>query len=271
MEREITLMESNPAKNGLKIFAAAFAQSLSASLAEASGSELPLEIVDKGTIPNNDSTPIQFKLTVEGVLRGECFVEFYEPQVAALLTTIMQQPVTALGNNHLALFTRLVAAAAEGLCKSDLAGDGELKAGIERVAGLAFGGMSVVPLASESQEELHVLLFFSPGLLESVTRVLDKSAPENTGNRGALAYNLNLVMDVELNVSLRFGQRRLPLGEILELSSGSIVELDRTVNEPVELYLDGKLIARGEAVIVDGNYGLRVTEIPQPLTPQFLN
>jgi flagellar motor switch protein FliN/FliY len=78
-------------------------------------------------------------------------------------------------------------------------------------------------------------------------------------------------MDVELNVSLRFGQRRLPLSEILELSSGSIVELDRTVNEPVELYLDGKLIARGEAVIVDGNYGLRVTEIPQPLTSQFLN
>jgi flagellar motor switch protein FliN len=63
----------------------------------------------------------------------------------------------------------------------------------------------------------------------------------------------------------------LPLSEILELSSGSIVELDRTVNEPVELYLDGKLIARGEAVIVDGNYGLRVTEIPQPLTSQFLN
>jgi flagellar motor switch protein FliN/FliY len=55
------------------------------------------------------------------------------------------------------------------------------------------------------------------------------------------------------------------------LSSGSIVELDRMVDEPVELYLDGKLIARGEAVIVDGNYGLRVTEIPQPLTSQFLN
>jgi flagellar motor switch protein FliN/FliY len=265
-------MENNPKKNGLKIFAAAFAQSLSASLAEASGSQLSLEVVDKGTIPSNDSTPIQFKLTVEGALRGECFVEFYEPQVAALLSTIMQQPVTALGNNHVELFTKLVAAAAEGLCKSGLAGAGALKAGIERVTGLAFGGMSVVPLlASESQAELHVLLFFSPGLLESVTRVLDKNAAENTGDREALAYNLNLVMDVELNVSLRFGQRRLRLSEILELSSGSIVELDRTVNEPVELYLDGKLIARGEAVIVDGNYGLRVTEIPQPLTSQFLN
>jgi flagellar motor switch protein FliN/FliY len=43
------------------------------------------------------------------------------------------------------------------------------------------------------------------------------------------------------------------------------------VDEPVELFLDGKLIARGEAVVVDGNYGLRVTEIPQPVTSHFFN
>jgi hypothetical protein len=78
-------MENKLTKNGLRIFASAFAQSLSASLAEASGPKLPLEVVDEGTIPTNDSTPIQFKLTVEGALRGECFIEFYEPQVAALL------------------------------------------------------------------------------------------------------------------------------------------------------------------------------------------
>jgi flagellar motor switch protein FliN/FliY len=77
-------------------------------------------------------------------------------------------------------------------------------------------------------------------------------------------------MDVELNVSLRFGQRQLPLREVLELASGSVVELDRQVDDPVELLLDGKVIARGEAVIVDGNYGLRVTEIPQPITSHFI-
>ena len=77
-------------------------------------------------------------------------------------------------------------------------------------------------------------------------------------------------MDVELNVSLRFGQRQLPLREVLELTSGSVIELDRMVDEPVEMLLDGKVIARGEAVIVDGNYGLRVTEIPQALETQLL-
>ena len=115
-------MENKPTKNGLRIFAAAFAESLSASLAEASGSASRLEIANEGTIPTNSSKPIQFKLTVEGAIRGDCFVEFYEPQVAALLATIMGQPVTALDNNHLALFTKLLAVAAEGLCESGFAG-----------------------------------------------------------------------------------------------------------------------------------------------------
>jgi flagellar motor switch protein FliN/FliY len=82
--------------------------------------------------------------------------------------------------------------------------------------------------------------------------------------------NFKLLMDVELKVSLRFGQRQMPLREVLELTSGSVIELDRQVDEPVELLLDGKVIARGRAVIVDGNYGLRVTEIPQPMTSHFI-
>lgn len=80
--------------------------------------------------------------------------------------------------------------------------------------------------------------------------------------------NLDLVLDVELNVTLRFGQRLMSLREVLDLTSGSVIELDRQVDEPVELLLDGKVIARGEAVVVDGNYGLRVTEVPQPIQPQ---
>jgi flagellar motor switch protein FliN len=82
--------------------------------------------------------------------------------------------------------------------------------------------------------------------------------------------NLDIVMNVELNVTLRFGQRLLSLREVLDLATGSVVELDRQVDEPIELLLDGKVIARGEAVVVDGNYGLRVTEVPQPLSARML-
>ena len=82
--------------------------------------------------------------------------------------------------------------------------------------------------------------------------------------------NLDLVMDVELNVTLRFGQRLLSLREVLDLNTGSVIELDRQVEEPVELLLEGKVIARGEAVVIDGNYGLRVTEVPQPISSRLL-
>jgi len=78
---------------------------------------------------------------------------------------------------------------------------------------------------------------------------------------GILDRNLDLLMDVELEVMLRFGERNLLLREILELGTGAVVELDRQVEEPAELLLDGKVIARGEVVVVDGNYGLRVLEV----------
>ena len=72
---------------------------------------------------------------------------------------------------------------------------------------------------------------------------------------------LGMFMDVELVVTLRFGGRRMLLKDILDLCTGSVVELDQQVQEPVDLLLDGKLIARGEVVVVDGNYGLRITEL----------
>ena len=83
---------------------------------------------------------------------------------------------------------------------------------------------------------------------------------------GSTEPNLDLVLDVELNVTLRFGQRLLSLREVLDLNTGSVIELDRQVEEPVELLLEGKVIARGEAVVIDGNYGLRVTEVTQPIS-----
>ena len=76
--------------------------------------------------------------------------------------------------------------------------------------------------------------------------------------------NIDLLKDVELEVALRFGEREMLLRDILELDAGAVIELDRQINEPAELLVAGKLVARGEVVIVDGNYGLRVTEVVHP-------
>jgi flagellar motor switch protein FliN len=74
------------------------------------------------------------------------------------------------------------------------------------------------------------------------------------------------LMDVGLNVKLRFGTRRMLLRDVLALSAGVVIELDNTLHSPVDLLLDGRLIAQGEVVIVDGKYGLRITDVvdPQP-------
>jgi flagellar motor switch protein FliN len=72
------------------------------------------------------------------------------------------------------------------------------------------------------------------------------------------------LMDVGLDVKLRFGTRRMLLRDVLALSAGVVVELDNTLHSPVDLLLDGRLIAQGDVVIVDGKYGLRVTNVVEP-------
>jgi flagellar motor switch protein FliN/FliY len=76
--------------------------------------------------------------------------------------------------------------------------------------------------------------------------------------------NLDLLLDVPIEVSIRFGTRQMLLKDVLDLSSGAMVELDRRVQEHIELVLGGRVIARGEAVIVDGNYGIRISEVLSP-------
>ena len=124
--------------------------------------------------------------------------------------------------------------------------------------------MAQLTAASTERGSASLSLFLDPQLLAALEPCarLAGASPDEDGRQGS---NLDLVMDVELHVTLRFGQRLLPLREVLGLTSGSVVELDRQVDEPVELILDGKVIARGEAVIVDGNYGIRVTEVLQPV------
>jgi flagellar motor switch protein FliN/FliY len=93
--------------------------------------------------------------------------------------------------------------------------------------------------------------------------------PEPGKNQGGLASDegkkMELLLDVSLGLTLRFGQRDLTLREILDLSAGSVIELDRHVEEPAELLLGDRVIARGQVVTVDGNYGIKITDMPTPV------
>lgn len=80
----------------------------------------------------------------------------------------------------------------------------------------------------------------------------------------ATPQNLDMILDIELTVKARLGRVEMPIGEILALGPGSIIDVGHLVDEPIELLVNDKLIARGDVVVVDEKFGLRITEIVSP-------
>jgi flagellar motor switch protein FliN len=78
------------------------------------------------------------------------------------------------------------------------------------------------------------------------------------------AKGIELLLDVELEASLRFGSRELTLSDLLALGPGDVVQLDRALADPVDLVVGDKIVARGEVVLVNGNFGLQVSEVAEP-------
>ena len=73
--------------------------------------------------------------------------------------------------------------------------------------------------------------------------------------------NLNLVLDVPVSLTIELGSCQLPMKEVLQLNIGSVVQLDKPADAPVELSVNGKLIARGEVVVVGDRFGVKITEV----------
>ncbi|WP_104712680.1 flagellar motor switch protein FliY [Helicobacter cetorum] len=78
---------------------------------------------------------------------------------------------------------------------------------------------------------------------------------------GTEIRNIGMLLDVKLNVKVRIGQKKMILKDVVSMDIGSVVELDQLVNDPLEILVDDKIIAKGEVVIVDGNFGIQITDI----------
>jgi flagellar motor switch protein FliN/FliY len=145
-------------------------------------------------------------------------------------------------------------------------------AGTERAPDAGIGEWASIALSFKDMPLAPLLAAFSPALLEALTA---PPRPEETHGDLAMAHppsaeadlstarsrTMNLLLDVDLPVSISFGKTQLPMKDVLKLTTGSIVELNRGVNEPVEVLVNQCLIARGEVVVVEGNYGVRILEI----------
>jgi len=89
--------------------------------------------------------------------------------------------------------------------------------------------------------------------------------PLNETESGKKAeYDIDLILDIPLDVSVELGKVKMLVNDLLQLGQGSIVDLDKPAGEPLDIYVNSKLVARGEVVVVDEKYGIRVIDVVSP-------
>jgi flagellar motor switch protein FliN/FliY len=103
------------------------------------------------------------------------------------------------------------------------------------------------------------------GVEDELLAGLGGAAPDSTEiavtGAAPASKTFDLLLEVELPVSVSFGRTQVPLRDALKLSTGSILELNRAITEPVEIIVNNCVIARGEVVVVEGNFGVRIQEV----------
>lgn len=99
--------------------------------------------------------------------------------------------------------------------------------------------------------------------MSSEPKKLDISALENVEKpkKEPKSKTYNLLLDVELDMSVILGETNVPLKKVLDITKGSIIELDNKTTEPIKLLANGTEVARGEVVIIEDNFGLRITDV----------
>jgi flagellar motor switch protein FliN len=134
-----------------------------------------------------------------------------------------------------------------------------MEPGVALSAIAAKDGAIAVPLLDGGEVRAVVALALSPWPADEAP-----AGVATRGGRGPVRGGLDMLHDVEMEVSAELGRTRMSVRELLSLSPGAIVELDRAAGSPADLLVNGRLIARGEVVVVDENFGIRITEIVSP-------
>jgi flagellar motor switch protein FliN/FliY len=253
-----------------------FCEALGSVFQQTAGEPYPLAKSDIPP-PVDSSGDLSYVLELKGKVSGQLFVQVNSQSAAILATRLMGDPVdesVSFLPEHEDALSEIVSQTAGGMATSLRTRFGTAEISVERKPGTASASSVTIMLKpAKGTDPVSIELFADQALFDSITASLSGSAqssPSSLPNpavaspvhdASAEQQNLQLVMDVELDLTLRFGQRTLMLSEVADLTTGSVVELDRVVDEPVELLLGERVIARGEVVIVDGHYGLRITEL----------
>ena len=107
--------------------------------------------------------------------------------------------------------------------------------------------------------EIQIAVAVEEQLVEALSSVAAQGASASPPEAGSKTFDL--LLDVELPVSISFGRAQVALKDVIKLTTGSIVELNRSIAEPVEVIVNNCVIARGEVVVVEGNFGVRIQQV----------
>jgi len=231
---------------------------------------------------------VRMVISASKALQGDMAILTSEPGalvLAQILVTDPPDPSGAFDKDRRDAFEELVrqvlGQVASSL-KKFAGGEVDVKPSGSEVPSWTGASSSGIRITSENFDPIQVTLMLSPELIKSIQARLSATAvapsqnagasPAPTTSVGELAApapdqrtsNLELLLDVKLDATIRFGRKQMFLREILDLHPGTAVALDRQVEEPVELLVGGRVVAQGDVVIVDGNYGIRITEILSP-------
>jgi flagellar motor switch protein FliN len=128
---------------------------------------------------------------------------------------------------------------------------------------IQFGDTALAPLLLTLSRKLVSAVSAPPTTQEAQREEAPaaRNSSKQPTSSPAISRTMDLLLDVDLPVSISFGKAQLPMKDVLKLTTGSIVELNRGITEQVEVLINQCLIARGEVVVVEGNYGVRIQEI----------
>jgi flagellar motor switch protein FliN/FliY len=249
--------------NEVLAYVRVWTESFAEVLAQVGGAPVPCE---SGSVPPEE--PSDADLWIRGIYRGaraaELVFRLPESTVNALANVFLGSPaesVSASGAEEQREAVLELIRQVGGLVATrapDPRGESQLR--LEASAAPSWKAAATMGLRVALAVTANFEIRLTAELLEALLPAPGQPPPPSVSALPA-AEKLGTLMNVELTVSLRFGGRSMLLKDILDLCPGAVVELDRQVQDPVELLLDGKKVARGEVVVVDGNYGLRVTEL----------
>lgn len=119
-------------------------------------------------------------------------------------------------------------------------------------------------MADNSQDNLADKLAEEAQAAADGAGVNSQQAPEASVPPSGKDRNLSLILDIPLRVAVELGRTKMPVSELLNLTQGSVIELNKLAGESMEVLVNDKLIARGEAVVVNEKFGVRLTDIISP-------